>query len=341
MILATELVSIVKTNGEWLKKAYNIVFLVTNFTICTFIRHNAILFTLPYLVAVAYFSRRYLKQCIIVLCSLAVAFLIVKVPLNYMVKSEAAEGRIMETTGICFVMMGNALKESPELVSDETKELLYSIEEENVWKLYKIGNFNKVKYARDDPQPNYQALDEAGLKEILKCTAETLLNAPDQCLKAFFTVTGMVWKVEGELPWVDEMQRYDSNYASDYWLSRAGGKAVDEAKRDLPFADYIEELFGEYRKVIRDSILKYIFCYLGILDIILLVVAFAKFKVQKSVGCLLLALPVICYNYGTSLMLANFDWRFFMYTFGCFFPIMFLMIGTDEKTYRSESVTHE
>lgn len=43
------------------------------------------------------------------------------------------------------------------------------------------------------------------------------------------------------------------------------------------------------------------------------------------------ALPILCYNFGTALLLTGFDFRFFYYTYPVFLPFIFLILRRENK----------
>jgi hypothetical protein len=232
--------------------------------------------------------------------------------------------RTTETMGMCIVMMGNAVHEADYLMSDEALSFMYSINDADSWDLvYSRGDWNMVKCEKS---ANWDVIEEAGRKKILDYTLDTLLRAPDQSIKAFLDVTGMIWKVDGDRPWLRAMDDYDSNYQSVLdAFDDSTVELMDKYDVNSVSALYINEVIQLYRATVRESFMKYIFCYIGLLNLILLVVCFAGIKEKGDLRKILYILPIMCYSYGTAILLSGYDLRFFSYTYVCFFPALFLL----------------
>jgi hypothetical protein len=327
MLLVTDLLHIIKTDGKWLEKKYNVVLLAVILVAATLVRHNGILFTAPLLAAVIYYSRRYVKRIVALLIVSALLIFTVKVPVYRLFDVEKAGSRTTEVVGICMVMMGNALVEAPQLLSQEVIDFLYSVEPENVWEeYYKLGDWNNVKWKSEDMQ--FQAIEETGTKKILEYTADTLYRCPNQCIRAFLAVTGMVWQTDGERHWKDAYRKYAK--VSDLNLETEDSPCMSLFKSyefDLNGAEYIRELQEQYIDIVENSPLAYIFCYVGLLNMIIILLLFSRKK--HILGTFLTVLPVVAYSYGTALLLSAYDCRFFYYTYGCFFVIMFIILSRD------------
>jgi hypothetical protein len=240
------------------------------------------------------------------------------------------EHRSAELVGLCIDMMGNAMLDSPEFMGEEALDFLCTIQDSDVWnEKYTLGDWNAVKWT--DSERTFETIDNAGVSDVLRYTADTVIRCPDQCLKAAFAVTGMVWQIDGK--------RYWQNVYRNIWTIHSAGayEAMDSVVREylrkydieLPAGEYISQIHDQYTDIIQSSFLQYIFCYVGLLNLILLLVLFSR---QEDIGqAFLFTLPVILYSYGTMFLLATYDCRFFYYTYACFFTIMFLLLGK-EKT---------
>lgn len=81
----------------------------------------------------------------------------------------------------------------------ETTEFLYRVAPSEVWEeAYCLGSFNLVKVSAET---NLNAIEEAGLKNVLKYTLRAFKASQMHSLQAFLRLTGMVWKLDGDMTW--------------------------------------------------------------------------------------------------------------------------------------------
>lgn len=325
MLLVTQYVHIVCTKGKWLGKNRNIALLIITTIVCTIIRHNAILFTLPLLCAVLYFACTERRRSFIYAIAVIAGILIIKLPFYGLFHMQPNEDRVTETMGLPIVMMGNVLTTTPELMDAEAVDFMYEVREQEIWEeFYKTGDWNVVKCY--DGGADFDVIENAGRSKILGYMLDTLLRCPDESMKAFNSVTGMVWQIDGKMNWMYSMQRYDSNYKGGVYDNTDATDELEKYDIELPLADYIAESFKTYREVVDASVLKYVFSYVGILNLVMLITCFGKIKCARDLKRLFHILPIMAYSYGTALLLSAYDWRFFFYTYGCFFGVMYLLL---------------
>jgi hypothetical protein len=147
----------------------------------------------------------------------------------------------------------------------------------------------------------------------------------------------MVWQLYGDMNWQRSMEKYDTNYIGSPYDNTPATEKLKQYDIDLPLADYIDDFFDTYKSIMQNSVLRYIFSYIGLLNLIMLVVCMAKLKKNGKLRIIFHALPVFAYSYGTALLLSGYDWRFFYYTYGCFFVIMFIMLSGDNVNERKRT----
>lgn len=330
MLLVTQYIHIVYTRGTWLNRNVNLILLIVTTVICTIVRHNAILFTLPFMCGVLVYSCKERKRGIIYMISVIICILLIKIPFYGLFHMEPNEDRVTETMGLPIVMMGNVLTSTPELMSDDAADFMYEIREKDIWEeYYRTGDWNIVKCY--DGGANFDAIEQTGRAKILEYMTDTLVRCPDQSLRAFNSVTGMVWQIDGDMGWKYSMEKYDSNYVGSVYDDTEATEELDRYDVELPMADYISDCFRQYRDIVQGSVLKYVFSYIGVLNLLMIMCCFSKIRCKKDVKKIFHILPIITYSFGTALMLSAYDWRFFYYTYACFFGVMYLLLGDTEN----------
>lgn len=330
MLLVTQYVHIVCTKGKWLGRNRHIILLSITTVICTIVRHNAVLFTLPFVCAVLCFACKERRRGLVYAVVTIVSIFIIKIPFYGLFHMQPNEDRVTETMGLPIVMMGNVLTSTPEFMDEETVDFLYTVQEKEIWEeFYKTGDWNSVKCY--DGGADFDVIENAGRGRILGYMLDTLLRCPDQSMRAFNSVTGMVWQIDGRMNWLGSMERYDSNYKGSVYDETAATAELDRYDIELPLADYIADSFKIYREVINASVLKYIFSYVGILNLIMIIACLGKINCAGDMKRILHILPVMAYSYGTALLLSAYDWRFFFYTYGCFFGVVYLLLRDDAE----------
>jgi hypothetical protein len=327
MLLATAMLEIVYSEGSRLKSVGFLVFVGIVLGVCTLVRHNAILFTAPFMLCLIVMSKNFRKRSFCVIGIALLLILSVKGILYKAIGVEKPNQRVVETTGMCMVMMGNAYVTNPECMSDDVIEFLESVKTADFWEVYyKLGDWNHVKWSDEDEV--LDDMDSVGAKTILSYTLDTFKNCPEPSIRAFLAVTGMVWKVDGDVPWSECLERYDNNFVTGSTY-RYDISAVYENYKTSAFGEWLTELLDQYREIVKNSFLRYLFYYAGIYDAILLVLAVAYMVRRMSIKPLLLIAPVMVYNFGTAVLLSGYDWRFFYYTFPCLFVLAFALQKKD------------
>ena len=169
VIAMTMAIRIYFTNGKWLNDTKHMILFVIILTVATIFRHNAILFTLPLLLAVIFFAQRWRKIFMPVLF-LALLFMI-KWPLYSYLNVEAPGYRQFETLGVPLEIINTAARETPERLDPD------------------ILDFAK-KY-------NSDYVEETGYAKILNMAFRCLKQSPFVSIKAFADVTDLVYGISG------------------------------------------------------------------------------------------------------------------------------------------------
>ena len=316
MIVTVQYINTLCSKGAWLEKPLNLVCFIVFSVLAVLMRHNAILFVFPILAVLAVLCRSKKRLVAGMLAGFLGLLLIVKGPVYSMYKVEKPDRRIVETTGMCMVIMGGAVTEEPDKLPEHIRGFLYSVSPKEVWEeTYTSGNFNSVKW--DTNRTNVYVIEELGTSTLLKYTFETIKACPRSSLRAFFNVTGMVWNIGGELYWdvaVDSTNEISTSSCINEEIQNACRSIVDD-----------------WHRTARSGIWKNVFYYVGTLDLLLIVCCLVRVTRWSNLLKAVHALPMLCYNFGTALLLTGFDYRFFYYAYPAFLPFIFLILRRENK----------
>lgn len=299
------------SKGEWLNSAIHVVLCVFFIVFTSLARHNAILFTLPLLAGMLLYAGR--KKRLQIIAVMLLTVFCIKVPLYSILEVEKPEDRQMEILGLPMTIIGNAVVEHPEALNAETKEFAYRFADPKNWNgYYTVGNFNGIKWSG---QADFSIIEETGAASILKMMLHCMYKAPLSATKAIVVLTRPVYSLD----------RYSAYYQITETVDEYGG---------FPYGGnrYIMSFLDAYKTFIYDSPLRYIFCYTGILNLIIIVFILEKTNLRLSEDRkrLLLCIPVLVYNFGTMLLLSGRDDRYFYLTFLVWPAEILIMSGRRE-----------
>ena len=315
MIVAAQYVNSICSKGAWLEKSVNLVSFVISSVLATLMRHNAILFIFPIIVVLTVLCRSKKRLVAGMLAGFLGLLLIIKGPVYSMYKVEKPNRRTVETTGICMVILGGAVTEEPDMLPEHIRDFLYSVSPKEVWEEnYISGDFNYVKW---NDQTNVYVIEDLGAEKLLKYTFEAIKTCPMSSLKAFLSVTGMVWYPNGEARWDILADSTDGIGTSRHISKELQGRW--------------HSVVDSWHRTVRSGALENVFYFIGMLDLILIAGSLTRVMRWSDMLKAVHALPILCYNFGTSLLLTGYDYRFFYYTYPVFLPFIFLILRRENK----------
>ena len=302
------------TKGKWLNQGKfsigKVVLLAVFFAIATIVRHNAILFTLPLLAAVlVYITRKRRVQLIV--CTL-ILMILVKGPLYGFLGVEKPGDRNIEMLGLPLTMIGSVIRNEPESLDEQTRSFIYTLASQEDWnKYYVTGNFNSIKYSKF----NDKALEKAGMKKTLYTTWKCLQASPKQALYGMFKLTSHVYGIVG----------------TPRIYLEIGISSYDESINIAFKHPFLVKVFNK-GNIILVNIFGIISSFVGIINFLIILVYLGKCRLKKkeSLKKALLCLPLLCYNFGTMLLLSTPDDYRFFYLSVPIFPILLFWLLTDD-----------
>ena len=298
------------TKGEWLKKRSHIVAVIVVLVLATVFRHNAILFTLPMLIAMMLYLKR--KAVIITALCFAAAIILIEGPLYAMLHVTQPGDRTEEMLGVPVSVIGAVAKKNPNALDPETKQFIYSVAPPETWaNNYVIGNFNTVKFV---PGTNYHKITETGTPKVIGYMFKCFAESPKEAFAGLIAATDMVYTVSG-----------DDSHWSDVRPGVVGNEYNITYRGDRTAKGVVSFIFERL-----DTFMRWIFWYVGAMNLLLITAALARFKLKKTEWKRILpVLAMLMYNFGTMLLLSGDEIRLFYFTFPVT-PVLFLLIMREE-----------
>lgn len=314
VLLMTFGLQIFATGGGWLERKRNLALLGAALLIATIVRHNGFLFTIPFLVAVLVHLKR--KRRIWFLIFFAAGIVLIRGPVYAGLEVEEQWNHKTRVLGAPMAMLGTVVREAPELLGEEAQEFVYRVAPREVWEeVFHDGGFSSIKWQSDQT-----VVEEAGIRKVLLMAADALARAPGPALKGLFELTDMVYAIDSNFDW--------------YIIAQ-----VDENDVGVEYRQFCDRyVLEKYTEVSRNGVFKYIFWYLGVLNIIIIAGLSCKccFKTREGWKRGLFGLSVLCYNFGTMLLLSGNDFRYFYFNFPVF-PVLLLILFGERVRAREKS----
>ena len=308
LLFTVYLLNVWLTGGAWLKKKRNLAVWIVVLICISMVRHNSILFTIPFLILAIICLKEIRKESIISLAVMLAGMMLIKYPIYNMIGVIRPEQTYVETVGVPMTILCNIHETAPESLSPEAADFLSSIGPEKRWKIYELGNYNSFKFVTNANS----VIKETDPADFMKFTAETAANAPGLTLQALYQVTRMVWDVRGETPWHTdlEFQLRENDWGFAYIENREG----------------MREALNDFDNWTADSLWDNLFSYNGIHLLALILSTLFVFG-QKGKGwkAMCITLPLLAYSYGTMLLLCGPTYRFFHFNSVIFIPLCLLM----------------
>ncbi len=296
-VLALCAIQIYYTKGKWLESAWHIFLLAFSFSMATMVRHNGILFTLPVAVGILVCVKNrksILKTAVLVV----IMFLAVRVGLFQALNSEPADNSSLQTLGLPLTIIGNVVVEKPESLDEETRAFVYAFADQETWEeYYTCGNFNNL---RRSGEVDLELVEETGRGAIARMALNCIRKEPALSFRAFLYLTKVVYLLDPgdyfyEITWDTEEYQVVSYQGSLQMKSVVDG----------------------YSHVIYNTPLKYIFCYIGMMNVLVVICICGKIKLTdfEDWKRLFVSVSILTYNFATMLLLTGRDDRFFFLSF--------------------------
>lgn len=313
LILFGQCVHLLNTGGKWLDKPRNAIAFGLALAFTTMVRHNAILFTLPLLALVIGCYGLKHRRNLIAGGTFALCLLLVQGVLFGALDVVYPSNTVEEAVGIPMMIMANCKQAAPELLDEEANAFLETLAPEEAWRtVYRRTDYNAIKFT----YPREYIKNTPAL-QILAMALRTAERAPRLAFETVNEATGLVWDVTGQNNGFETVSNSGDLEAARYGSPRlnAVGRAVCavlEAPMDFWPLSWFTRNIGVQQLFL------------------LLVTLWALYRI--GVKALTLALPMLCYNLATMLLLCGQDARFFQFTMALSLPAMLALIYAPGNT---------
>lgn len=328
LFLITFALHVYMSKGAWLKSYVNMAALIVISVVATFVRHNGLLFTIPLLAAIFFYTN--FKRTLVIGLSFIVLCVGVKFPLYSALKVEAPDQRVVESMGLPLTVIAGVVKNDPDSLDEETREFVEAVAPINVWEENyknlntkkfpeKEGTFNFIKW---NEKTNIQVIEDTGRAKIISMMFSCFKNSPKAAYTALIELTGPAYSITE--PYNEHLETdLFIRFVNEYGLEATGDQELRATLKS--HSRFMEDRFA------------FAFLYLGVMHLILVISILAKCKLTKfkDLKTIFFILPVFIYNFGTTLLLTGYDdaHRFFFYTF-LLMPVLlvFLYKKNDDVT---------
>ena len=311
LLLTTYLARIYFTKGKWIKSPLRMAAFIATLAFTTLFRHNAILFTLPILLAVAFCISK--KRSLVICLSFITLLVAVKGPLYTALEVKAPDSRQVEMLGLPMTVIGGVVANDPDALDEETREFAYAVAPQEDWeKYYVYGSYNSIKW---EDNTNNAVIEEYGTNRVLSMMFRCFARSPKTATTSLIKLTAPVYTISDDYLQINSIRVYDN----DFGVSGSG----------VPL---LQTLIYKFQKGLA-LVFPHVFEYLGVLHLVLLLSVLAKCDLKRLNDWrkILFVAPIFIYNYGTTLLLTAFSDapRFFNYTY-LVFPILLMILFRKE-----------
>lgn len=318
LYLLSHIFNIALSGGKWLKKANHWFFTAVLLACITLVRHNAVLLTAPMLVLMLLFLPSPRRACLKMTALVLLLVIGVKGPLYALFDVDTSNDSYLETTGLPMTILFSSYVYSPDTMPQEAFQLLEQLEDhETAVQNYEFGNYNSIKWFWDmDYAEAQDKLAQTPIADFMQLTLETVRGNPSLAVHSVVELTDVVWDPVG----------------LHYHL-------VDTPRRDSPAYFPIPEnvslfcagLFERIDSVLDAGPFQKISCQLGVLILIMLLACYLSIHHFHGWSALWIILPIMCYNFGTMLLLCGPDYRFFHFNCIAAYPLAMLLLSRPRK----------
>jgi hypothetical protein len=315
ILLAGQMAEIFFSDGLWLKKWYHLALFSLFGGLASLMRHNAILLIAPLgmLIAILYW-----KQIRIYAIGAGIGILVViagiKGPVYRIMNVQNHPQVAAEMLGVPMTILANVLIHEPEMLDPEAREFLYQIGSQELWEEnYTEGNWNSAKWMGDDISND--VIEEVGAHNVLLYTWHAVQKSPYYSYRAVVKLFEVVWKpFASKVSWSYSVNVDNSN---SYGYETTGN------------AQLCNILDGIRNWSVAGGIYATWCWHIGFYILLLLFVGISRLK--KNLQSCILWIPILCYDFGTALLLCGPDFRFFSFNTVVTIPLLLALLMEKNK----------
>lgn len=321
IVLVGQLIEIVFSDGKWLDNWLHVLVFALCGALASLMRHNAILLTGPmmFLAAVLFIRKIGYKSAIAIVMMFAMMAGI-KGPVYQVLHVQNHPQVSAEMLGLPMTILANVLANEPESLDAEARDFLYKIGDQEMWEnTYREGNWNSAKYMGDDISDD--VIEEEGAANVLRYTLHAVQRQPYLAYRAVVKLFELVLSPAGNnASWGFNIKVYEGN---SYGYKLEG-------------ISWLQKILDRsYDLSVNGGILLTLGWHIGFYVLLLLIWGVALIK--RGWKWTIFWVPVICYNFGTALLLCGPDFRFFSFNTVVTLPILLAMSCSQNEKMEDEN----
>lgn len=289
LLLGGFCVQIIRTRGKWLHYPLRILVLGGMLAFTTLVRKNAFLFTVVLLVVLLFAFRKCWKQILCAACIMAALIGVIRGPLYTRLEVSYPDNTMIESIGVPMTILCDAKATAAEKLDEETNAFMDLLLPPEKWQQYQLHNYNIAKWSME------RSPVECGLttEKLFRMLTSTVLSAPRESFEAINGLTDLVWGVGNRL---EATEMLVPPQMEGEGIKQTAQRAINDIRRVLE-----KTPLGWLTENIGPSLAGLLICAL-----------FAMYL--RGPETLLLALPALMYDLGTTLLLSGNDGRFFQFS---------------------------
>lgn len=306
LILSAFLINIFLSKGNWFKSIKNCSCFTIIIVLLTIIRHNGLLLTVPLMLLMIWIIKKQSKRIIIAGLIALFCIVMIKNPMYNMLDVERPQNEFLESVGIPMTILCNIKVQEPGRLTEDANKVMNAIGyKDEVWDSYEYGNFNSIKWNSGA----CEYLNQVNKKHFMTMIGQMIIKEPALSLQAVYQLTRMGWDIRGNVNWNINTACYDNQWEYKWDDNRAG----------------IRNTIFKTDIFMWTKFTKYFFSFAGVYIILLMLVGFLCSK-RYGLSVLYIVLPVLCYDFGTMLLLCGTDYRFFHFNSMIVIPLCLVML---------------
>ncbi len=226
---------------------------------------------------------------------------------------QSPDRRMLETIGLPVTIWCNVMKENPDSLPEDTREIMYTFASQEAYtNYYSVGSFNSIKWSGEI---NTSLIDQVSYSDVIKYTTQCIRYAPKASLKAVAHLTSLVWSIDG----------YENPVGVGVTTNDWGLETIPK-EYDMGFT-------YQMKMIMAAGIGKVIFGSFGFM--LLTILGAGLYLMTKKRVSIIHFVPIFLYDFGTMLLLSGADYRFFLLTTTIWIPILWLMYR-DETCWKKK-----
>lgn len=319
VVLAGQLMEIVFSDGEWLKQWQNPLAFGLFGAFAMLMRHNAVLLVAPVMLLVIITYWRKVKYACIFSGMWMMFFVVgIKGPLYHVLGVQSHPQVTAEMLGVPMTILANVLVHEPDSLDEEARAFLYRIGDQELWEsTYREGSWNSAKWMGADISNDI--IEEVGASNVLRYTWHAVQREPYYAYRAVVKLFEVVWKPIGnKVVWA-----YNIDVSSNMYGYETKGII------------WLQKILNVFRMITVDGIFLTTWgWHIGFFVLLLLFAGVSRLRFEWEK--ILLWIPVLCYNFGTALLLCGQDFRFFSFNTVIVFPLVLAIFS--QKNLQEDGV---